>query len=209
VSACHWSPDNRHIVSASEDKTLRVWDTGPSGSELVPAFVLEGHTDGVGPCAFSPDGSRLVSGSSDRTVRLWDCGSGKAVAAMPGGEFPVSRCGWSPDGRWIASSTIYGGLRIWDGRTGTAVASLMAERAGRVTFLWSPGGGLIFHAGPENALHVWDIAGDGEFAVYYADAEITAFALSQDGRSVIIGDVGGGIMFLRIEAGDRPGQEVA
>jgi WD40 repeat protein len=54
---------------------------------------------------------------------------GKTIAAMTGGEFPVSPCGWSPDGRWIASSTIYGGVHIWDGTTGARIADRMVERA--------------------------------------------------------------------------------
>ena len=50
VTACALSPDGRLIVSASFDRTLRVWDAA-SGQTL---RTLEGHTNYVNSCAFSP-----------------------------------------------------------------------------------------------------------------------------------------------------------
>jgi len=47
VSACAFSPDGRFIVSASYDRTLRVWETA-TGQML---RTLEGHTDEVRACA--------------------------------------------------------------------------------------------------------------------------------------------------------------
>ena len=48
-----FSPDGSHIVSGSDDKTIRVWDA-TSGEELKS---LAGHTSLVWSVAFSPDGS--------------------------------------------------------------------------------------------------------------------------------------------------------
>jgi len=44
VNACAVTPDGRHVVSASWDKTLKVWEMG-SGRTVV---TLKGHTDRVG-----------------------------------------------------------------------------------------------------------------------------------------------------------------
>jgi WD40 repeat protein len=57
-----FSPDGKRIVSASQDKTLKVWDLY-TGREVLS---LKGHADTVQSVAFSPDGKRIVSGSLDK-----------------------------------------------------------------------------------------------------------------------------------------------
>jgi WD40 repeat protein len=60
-----FSPDGSRIVTASWDKTARIWDAATT-MEIV---ALRGHE---GPAAFSPDGSRIVAASRDKTARIWD-----------------------------------------------------------------------------------------------------------------------------------------
>ena len=60
-------PDGRRAVSASYDKTLRLWDL-TTGREM---HRFAGHEGAVSCVAVSPDGRYALSGSSDKTVRLW------------------------------------------------------------------------------------------------------------------------------------------
>lgn len=72
-----WSPTElTTLMSASDDKTVRLWDL-PSNN---PSRVFSGHSDYVRCGAFMPGGNSnlLVSGSYDETVRVWD-------ARAPGG----------------------------------------------------------------------------------------------------------------------------
>src|SRR5215510_6524018 len=64
-----FSPDGKRIVTASEDRTARLWDaeTGrPIGDPL------RGHGHQVWSAVFSPDGTRIVTASRDKTARVWD-----------------------------------------------------------------------------------------------------------------------------------------
>ena len=53
-----FSPDGSRIVTASTDKTAKVWDAR-TGAEVL---TLKGHTGQVTSASFSPDGSRIVTG---------------------------------------------------------------------------------------------------------------------------------------------------
>jgi WD40 repeat protein len=68
VVSAAFSPDGSRIVTASVDKTARIWDAA-SAKEIA---VLRGHDDTVNSAAFSPDGSRIVTASDDKTARIWD-----------------------------------------------------------------------------------------------------------------------------------------
>ena len=71
VWSIKWSPtDPTQLLSASDDRTLRLWDL-PS-DESVTKFV--GHQDYVRSAAFMPGQASglFLSGSYDQTVRLWD-----------------------------------------------------------------------------------------------------------------------------------------
>jgi WD40 repeat protein len=66
VVTAAFSPDGKRIVTASSDKTARLWD-----ADGKPIGELQGHTDAVYSAAFSPDGKRIVNASEDNTARLW------------------------------------------------------------------------------------------------------------------------------------------
>jgi WD40 repeat protein len=55
VSSAAFNSDGRRIVTASRDKTARLWDTDAHGS-----IAVLGHPERVLSAAFSPDGKRVV-----------------------------------------------------------------------------------------------------------------------------------------------------
>jgi WD40 repeat protein len=68
VRSVAFSPTGELVVSGSDDKTIRVWDTTTGRTVSSP---FEGHTNYVMSVAFSPDGRHLVSGSADKRIRIW------------------------------------------------------------------------------------------------------------------------------------------
>lgn len=66
VYRANFSPDGQRIVTASEDKTARIWDL--SGKQITE---LQGHQDIIYNANFSPDGQRIVTASRDSTARIW------------------------------------------------------------------------------------------------------------------------------------------
>ena len=62
------SSDGAYALSASWDKTLRLWEL--STGTTTRRFV--GHTGDVLSVSFSADNRQIVSGSRDKTIKLWN-----------------------------------------------------------------------------------------------------------------------------------------
>jgi WD40 repeat protein len=110
VRACAVTPDNRRVISASNDHTLRIWEL-ETGCLLT---TLDGHAAGVRACAVTPDSRRVISGSVDRTIKVWDLHSGVLLATLDGHTHGVRACAMAPDGRHVVSASVDRTLRIWD-----------------------------------------------------------------------------------------------
>eukprot|EP00741_Cyanophora_paradoxa_P023274 tig00000254_g22481.t1 len=75
-----FSDDGSLLVSASADKTLKIWRTDRGLSRT----ALLGHTDEVCACAFNGDASRAFSAARDNTVRVWSTVSGACLSVLRG-----------------------------------------------------------------------------------------------------------------------------
>ena len=124
--------DNRYIVSASGDRTIKVWLT--STCEFVR--TLTGHKRGIACLQYK--GNLVVSGSSDFTIRLWDIECGECLRILEGHDELV-RC-IRFDNKRIVSGAYDGKIKIWDLKSAmeqrpaasTLCMQTLTEHTGRV-----------------------------------------------------------------------------
>jgi WD40 repeat protein len=110
VHSAAFSPDGTHVVTASTDKTARVWDLR---SER-PTFLSLQHPDDVTSAAFSPDGTRVLTASKDGTTRVWDQRAERPrFVVLEGGKSPVTSASFSKDGTKVLTVSA-GSAWVWD-----------------------------------------------------------------------------------------------
>src|SRR5262249_3399977 len=119
VSRARFSPDGNRVLTASYDKTARIWDA-KAGEQIA---VFRGHKAQVVSAEFSPDGKLVVTGSADRTAQIWDVGSHSSIAVLQHNS-EVSEATFSPDGHRLLTAAGDGRLRIWDVETKILIAVL-------------------------------------------------------------------------------------
>lgn len=100
ITEVRFSGDSRLLVSASADRTARVWavETGKS-------IELAGHNGFVMSAGFSPDNRYVVTASADKTIAVWDAGSGRRLGSMLRHTDEPNQVEFAPNGTSILSAS--------------------------------------------------------------------------------------------------------
>ncbi|MFO0757869.1 MAG: AAA family ATPase [Byssovorax sp.] len=198
VTACAISADGRRVLSASADKTLRLWDI-QSGQLLA---TLTGHTEEVTACALSPDGKLAASAAADRTLRLWDLASRACVASLRRRSERANACTITADGLVVCAgdSDVIEVLDIASGRWIKRISGYAEEISARSL---SPDGSLVCSSSYENRVEIWRLdTGLIRALLIGHTAPVNACALSPDGKLAVTASHDGTLRVFRFPGGE-------
>jgi WD40 repeat protein len=182
VKSAAYSPDGTQIVTASKDKTARIWDAR-TGVQLT---VLSGHVAVVKSAAYSPDGTRVVTASDDKTARIWDARTGASLAVLSGHSDLLVSAAYSPDGTRIVTASHDKTARIWNARTGASLAVLSGHAGSVRTAVFSPDGARIVTASFDKTARIWDARTGAQLAVLNGHGNyVESAAFSPDGTRIV------------------------
>ncbi|MFP5274501.1 nSTAND1 domain-containing NTPase, partial [Coleofasciculus sp.] len=178
VTSVNFSPDGQRIVTASDDKTARVWDI--QGNQITQ---LKGHQSTVYSANFSPDGQRIVTASRDTTARVWDI-QGNLITQLKGYLDTVTSANFSPDGQQIVTASWDKTARLWDIQ-GNQITELTGHQGTVYSANFSPDGQRIVTASEDNTARVWDIQGNQITELTGHQGTVYSANFSPDGQRIV------------------------
>jgi WD40 repeat protein len=146
VRALAYSADGRRVVTASEDGTARIWDTG-TGKVL---RVLRGHRQEVtSACFLDEKGLQVATAGDDQVVRRWDTTTETELPPLGKGSLVAS----SPAKGMLAAVGREGPLVVWkrDGK-GWQRWRTFEQRTIPLSLALSANGKYVATGGHENRL---------------------------------------------------------
>ena len=147
-----FSPDGSKLVTASHDRSARLWDVS-TGREL---RRLEAHAGVVYDAAFSADGKRVATCGDDALVVVWEADTGEVTAMLKGHTGPVYHNAFLPDGSVVTAGRD-GTLRRWNVVEEKCVAQQEAHEAGAYAMAVSRDGTRVATGGGDGVMILWDV----------------------------------------------------
>jgi WD40 repeat protein len=118
----------RYLVTASHDKTVRVWDlTSGKLLQVLRPPIGPGNEGRLNAVASSPDGETVAVGGmigpavDEMNIYLFDRNSGRLQGRIAGLPDVIPHLAYSTDGRYLAAALGAGGIRIYRSRDGVEV----------------------------------------------------------------------------------------
>ncbi|PXX79222.1 P-loop NTPase fold protein [Rivihabitans pingtungensis] len=182
LTACAFSPDGQHILTASHDNTAKLWDAH-SGALLCS---FDGHTDWVNSCAFSPDGQHILTASDDNTAKLWDTHSGALLRSFDGHTDLVNSCTFSLDGQHILTASNDKTAKLWDAHSGALLRSFDGHTRSVDSCAFSTDGQHILTASDDNTAKLWDAHSGALLRSFDGHTRsVDSCAFSTDGQHIL------------------------
>ncbi|MDQ2984062.1 MAG: hypothetical protein M3R70_09090, partial [Actinomycetota bacterium] len=189
VNGLAYTPDGRFLVSASDDRTVRVWDASVGQIIRTP--------DAVYAISFSDDGSLIAYGGYN-FARVARTGATKPFATLSPGEDYVLGTAFRPgsDGRFVAVA-FKDSVQLWDINR-DRIAFRLRNRSGAVVngLAFSADGKRLATADDDGFARVWNLeTRQVEHNLAGHRGGVNSVALSADGK---IAATGGADQTVRI-----------
>lgn len=166
VAFCEASGESisRMLLSASADKTARVWSHDSTSGEYIPRHTVKLHKGEVTGLAVHPTRTLFALASADKTYSIHSLATFQTVYQSPILTDPPPEAFTSlaahPDGQLLAVGTAAGIVQVYDIRQGALAASLAGEKSSGYsinTLGFSENGYQLAAPSSPSSVAIWDL----------------------------------------------------
>ncbi|KAH7107476.1 nuclear matrix protein NMP200 [Auriculariales sp. MPI-PUGE-AT-0066] len=151
--------DATFILSASADKSARIWKQDAASGDYAPHQTIKAHKGELTGLAIHPTNIFFGISSSDKTFSLHNLATSQQLFQTAAFDDPFASLSVHPDGTFFALGTSRGSVQMFDARSGTVLSALDSETGGfsiHTTSFSENGYHLMAPAGP-STVAIWDL----------------------------------------------------
>jgi hypothetical protein len=221
VTVVQFTTDGNKVVSASRDRTVKVWDLASKKD----TSTLKGNTSDVKGLVLlkeqiiSSDGKfNKEKKAWEGEIKFWDGKSEKAGKSLKGHEKEIESLTLSADGKYLLSASEDGTVKIWDVASGKDMQTLKGHADAVWSAAMSADGKHVATGSRDGSVKIWDASNGKELGAYKVEKvekktddktkkeivtkvsgrDFTQVVFTLDGKRVIAANLDGEIKILSV-----------
>jgi len=154
VNGIDVNKDGKFVVSGSNDKSIRVWESKTNKERLI---LENAHLAAIRTVKYSPAGNVIASGGEDYKIKLWRADKGTLVRNLGNHFGSVNDLDFHPDGRWLASAGSDQKIKIWDIQRGNVLNTFIGHQGEVFAICFNRKGNILASAGEDKTIRIWEV----------------------------------------------------